>query len=167
MVKAIEFKKRFEAKDYYNVLEPITENCIIVCNNLNIMNRLADEIINTINSKAEYNDYWCDNEDVGKAKYELNFGLQKIIDINGQKITLALEPAIIYKAKQIEDIWFYDWFGRDVNNTYREYVYPMTIFKGSHDIWNEGLDRVYKMIVSGRYGAYDGKWTKLGEKERF
>lgn len=162
MVNAIEFKdKRFETKDYYNVLEPITENCIIICNNYKIMYTLAEEIIDTINGQAEYNDYWCDNEDVGKAKYELNFGLQKIIDINGQKITLALEPAMIYKAKQIADIWFFDWIGKD--DTYKEFIYPMTVFKGSDDIWSEGLDRVYKMIVSGRYGAYDGKWTKLGE----
>ena len=161
MVEGILFKdKRFKKKDYYNLLEPITENIIILCNNVELMHTLAEEIINTINSKAEYNDYYCDEEDVGKAKLKLAFGLQRVIDINGQKITLCLEPAMIYKAKQIEDIWFFDWIGTD--ETYEEFIYPMTVFKGSHDKWDEGLDAVYNMIVSGRYGCYDGKWTKLG-----
>lgn len=43
----------------------------------------------------------------GKAKLDLCFGLQRIIDINGQKITIGLEPAIIYKANKPEDIWLF------------------------------------------------------------
>lgn len=162
MVEAIEFKdKRFETKEYNNWLNPITDNCIIICNNWKLMDSLADEIIRTINGEAEYNDYACDDEDIGKAKYELRFGLQRVIDINGQKITLALEPAMIYKAKNIEDIWFFDWHGKD--DTYKEFIYPMTIFKGCHNVWNMGLNEVYRMICNGRYGTYDGNWTKLGE----
>jgi hypothetical protein len=42
-----------------------------------------------------------------KAKLDLCFGLQRIIDINGQKITIGLEPAIIYKANKPEDIWLF------------------------------------------------------------
>ena len=64
------------------------------------MDTLTKEIINTVNGKAEYNDYCCDDED-------LCFGLQRIIDINGQKITIGLEPAIIYKANKPEDIWLF------------------------------------------------------------
>ena len=160
MVRGIEFKhERFETKDENNLLEPITENIIILCNNLKLMDSFADEIINTINGKAEYNDYMCDDEDIGKAKYELNFGLQKVININGQKITLCLEPAMIYRAKQIEDIWFLDWSGK--GDTYRESICPMTVFKGSHKKWNEGLDAVYRYICNGRYGCFDGKWINL------
>ena len=166
MVSCIEFKhKRFEVKDCNNLLEPITNNCIIICNNHKVMESLAKEIVDTINGNAEYNDYWCDEEDAGKARYDLNFGLQKVIDINGQKITLALEPAVIYKAKKIEDIWFFDWSGLDKEGfpPYKESIYPLTIFKGSHDKWEEGLDAIYKMICNGRYGTYDGKWITSGE----
>ena len=125
-----------------------------------MMNYLADEIVKTINGNAEYNDYWCDNEDIGKAEQIVRFcGLYRIIDINGQRITLALEPAMIYKAENIEDIWFYDWIGKD--ETYKESLYPMTIFKGSHEIWSKGKDEVYSMVTGGRYGAYDGAWVKL------
>ena len=160
MVRGFLFKdKRFDTNDDNNLMYQITENTIILCANFKLMKSLAEEIINTINGEAEYNDYDCDEEDVGKAKYELNFGLQKVIDINGQKIILCLEPAMIYKAKSIKDIWFIDWVGN--KEDYKEQIYPMTIFKGSHEVWDKGMDEVYKTIVNGRYGCYDGKWVVL------
>ena len=160
MVRGILFTdKRFDTYENNNLMYRITENTIILCSNYDLMNSLAEEIVNTINGKAEHNDYDCDEEDVGKAKYKLNFGLQKVIDINGQTITLCIEPAMIYKAKEIGDIWFFDWNGTDDN--YKEFIYPMTIFKGSLEVWESGLDEVYKMIVNGRYGTYDGKWVNL------
>lgn len=160
MVRGILFKdKRFDTKDDNNLMCPITDNTIILCANYRLMRSLAEEIFNTINGNAEYNDYDCDEEDVGKAKYELNFGLQKVIDINGQKIILCLEPAMIYKAKHIRDIWFADWIGKD--DDYKESIYPITIFKGSNEVWDSGLDEVYKMVIGGRYGCYDGSWVTL------
>lgn len=153
MVKGILFTdKRFDADNKNNQLD-FTGNTIILCNNYDLMNSLAEEIINTINGEAEYNDYCCDEEDIGKAKYEMRLGLQRVIDIDGQKIILCLEPAMIYRAKNIEEIWFFDWFGN--GDSYKESIYPMTAFVGSHEIWNKGLDKVYKMIVTGRYGCYD------------
>lgn len=163
MVRGILFKdKRFDTKDDNNLMCPITDNTIILCANYRLMHSLAEEIFNTINGNAEYNDYDCDEEDIGKAKYELNFGLQKVIDINGQKIILCLEPAVIYRAKHIRDIWFADWIGKD--DDYKKSVYPMTIFKGSNEVWDSGLDKVYKMVVGGRYGCYDGSWITLTSK---
>lgn len=82
MLKAIEFTlDRFYKVEDYNLIE-FTENTIVLCNNNRLMDSLATEIINTVNGKAEYNNYWCDDEDVGKAKLELCFGLQRLIDIN-------------------------------------------------------------------------------------
>lgn len=161
MLNSIEFKdKRFETKDDFNLLSPLTKNTIIICNNCKIMDTLTEEIINTVNGRAEYNDYECDNEDVGCAKLVWFFGLQRLIDINGQRITLALEPAIVYKAKSIDDIWLFECKGKKdtKSSPYKEFIYPMTIFKGSNEIWNMGKDEVYKTICSGRYGTYDGNW---------
>lgn len=77
MLRAIEFKdKRFTTKGNNNLFSPITENTIILCHNYRLMDSLAEEILNTVNSKAEYNDYDCDDEDVGQAKMWLSFGLQ-------------------------------------------------------------------------------------------
>lgn len=162
MVRAILFKdKRFKTEDDYNLLSPISDNMIILCPDYKTMDSFTVEIINTINTKAEYNDYDCDEEDVGQAKLVLSFGLQRIIDINGQRITLALEPAIIYKAKDITDIWFIDWGGGVAGTTYKESIYPMAIFRGSKEVWDSGLDNVYKTICNGRYGTYDGRWVAV------
>jgi hypothetical protein len=158
MVNAILFNdKRFNTVDDNNLLSPLTNNTIILCSNYKLMESLAEEIVHTINGMAEYNNYCCDEADVGTAKYILNFGLQKIIDVNGQRISLCLEPAMIYKAKNIEDIWFFDSVYKD--ETYKESIWPMTIFKGSHYVWDKGLDEVYRTIVCGIYGCYGGSWV--------
>lgn len=165
MLKAILFNdKRFSTKNEENFIQPITDNIVILCANYKLMYSLAEEIVNTINGKAEYNDYDCDDNDVGAAKYALNFGLQKVIDINGQRITLCLEPAMVYKAKRIEDIWFIDWSGKDAD--YKELIYPMTDFKGSQEVWDKGLDEVYRTICNGGYGCYDGSWVKLNPQKK-
>lgn len=165
MLRAIEFTdKRFKKEDDYNLLSPISNNCIILCNNYKLMDSLTKEILNTVNGNAEYNDYDCDDEDVGNAKMWLSFGLQRVIDINGQRITLSLEPAIIYKAGDIGDIWLFCYSGTNEIKTlppYQEYIYPVCIFKGSHKVWEDGKDEMYKMICNGRYGTYDGKWIDL------
>ena len=119
------------------------------------------EILKTVNGYAEYNDYFCDDEDIGKANYTLYFGLQRVIEINDQKIILCLEPAMIYRATSIEDIWFATSAGE--GDTYKEAVYSLDAFIGSKAIYAEGLDKVYKFIVSGRFGCYDGNWVTLTE----
>ncbi len=170
MLRAIEFKgKRFRTKEDYNLFSPITKDIIILCRNYKLMDSLAEEILNTVNEKAEYNAYDCDDEDVGNAKMWLSFELQRVIDINGQRITLALEPSIIYKANDIKDIWFFSCKGTngiEIFSSYEEFIYPMFIFRGSQKVWDDGKDEVYKMIISGRYGTYDGKWTNLYESTR-
>lgn len=161
MLRCIEFKdERFKKENEYNIFGELTENTIVLCNNQKIMGTLVDEIVNTVNGQAEYNDYWCDEEDVGQAKYDLReFGLQRIIIINNQKITLSIEPSIIYKADKPEDVWLFDWKGSDDNSVvpYQEFIYPMLMFKGSRKLWEDNRDNTYKAIVAGRYGCYDGK----------
>ena len=90
------------------------------------------------------------------VRIELRFGLQCLIDINGQKITLGLEPSIIYKANNPEDIWLFD-----INGYNQEVIYPMLIFKGSRQIWEAGKDEVYKTICNGQFGCYDGNFVNL------
>ena len=168
MLHGIEFKdKRFKTEDDYNVFGELTENTIVLCNNYKLMDTLAKEILDTVNGKAEHNDYWCDDEDVGQAKYDLVFGLQRIIDINGQKITLSIEPSIIYKANKPEDIWLFDWKGKgQTSSPYQEFIYPMLIFKGSRQLWKDNRDSIYKAICCGRYGCYDGKWVNTYQKRK-
>ena len=156
MLEDILFKaKRFAENN--NCMAELTDNTIILCSNYKVMDSLADEIVNTVNGEAEYNDYYCETEDIGSAQFILSFGLQRVIEINNQKIILCLEPAMIYRAKRIEDIWFATSTGDD---EYKEAVYALTSFIKSKDIYAKGLDEVYKCIVAGRFGCYDGSWIK-------
>ena len=155
MVRGIKFTdKRFREADDDNILYPMTENTIILCHDYKLMHTLAKEIMDTINDETENNQLDCDDEDVGNAKMWMCFGLQRIIDVNSQRITLALEPSIIYKANIIDDIWLF-------NSIDEEFVYPITIFKGAEEIWNKGKDELYKSICAGNFGTYDGCWVDL------
>ena len=155
---------RFLRDDESNVLSELTDNTIIICRNYEMMEALAKDIAKTVNGNVERHDYDCDDEDIGKARYRINFFLQKTIGINDQTITLCLEPAMVYKAKCIEDIWFLDrnWH----NKQPLEQVYPMTIFNGAREVWEGGLDAVYTQIAIGRYGGYNGEWISDPRKHR-
>lgn len=156
MLEYIEFKSdKFVDNEEYNCISELTRNTIILCNNYKIMDFLSKEIINTVDKESEYNNYWCDDEDDYNAKLSLCFGLQRIIELKEQKITLALEPSIIYKAIIPEDIWFCDIKDNKI------IIYPMLMFKGSYKTWENGKDEVYKTVCSGQYGCYDGKFFNL------
>ena len=154
--------ERFDKEQ--NTLAELTDNTIILCRNFDMMSTLAGDIVRAINKKGDYYDYICDDEDIGKAKYDVKLFLQKTIDINGQKISLCLEPAMVYKAKRIEDIWFLD-YGYP-NNQKSEQIYPLTAFKGARELWESGLDAVYTQIAIGRYGGYNGEWISDPRKHR-
>ena len=155
---------RFLRDDESNVLSELTDNTIIICRNYEMMEALAEDIVKTVNGNVERHDYDCDDEDIGKARYRINFFLQKTIGINDQTITLCLEPAMVYKAKCIEDIWFLD-YGYP-NNQKSEQIYPLTAFKGARKLWESGLDAVYTQISIGRYGGYNGEWISDPRKHR-
>lgn len=154
--------ERFDMEQ--NTLAELTDNTIILCRNFDMMSALAGDIVRAINKKGDYYDYICDDDDIGKAKYDVKLFLQKTIDINGQKIALCLEPAMVYRAKRIEDIWFLD-YGYP-NNQKSEQIYPLTAFKGARELWESGLDAVYTQITIGRYGGYNGEWISDPRKNR-
>ena len=162
MLESILFKdKRFDTTGNNNLMAELTSNTIILCSDYKVMSTLADEILKTVNGDADYNDYFCEDADIGNAKYTLYFGLQRVIEINDQKIILCLEPAMIYRATSIEDIWFATAAGD--GESYKEAVYPLNAFIGSKALYAEGLDKIYKFIVGGRFGCYDGNWVTLTE----
>lgn len=161
MLNAIRiYDERFDMEQ--NTLAELTDNTIILCRNFDTMSALAGDIVRAVNKKGDYYDYVCDDEDIGKARYDVKLFLQKTIDINGQKITLCLEPAMVYRAKRIEDIWFQDIGLRGSRLVHQ--VYPLTAFKEARMLWEKGLDAVYTQITIGRYGGYTGEWINDGRK---
>lgn len=157
MLEQIEFKNgRFNDYQNGNVMG-FTNNTVVICNNARIMKEVADAIISTVNGIAEENDYWCDDEDVGAAVIKFSYGLQNVLTIEDQIITLGIEPALLYKAKDICDLWFID------EKDGLLITYPFTSFIGSHEIWESGKDEVYSRLCNGCFGCYDGSWVNLAQ----
>ena len=155
MLEELKFNRGF--KEGSNLFAELTDNTIIICQSWELMYSVANEIFNTVNGEAEYNDYFCDDGDVGKANFFLQFRLNSALRINKQQITLALEPAIIYKAKNIKDVWFCE------QTEEGKTIYALTEFKGCNEFWDKGLDEMYKMVAGNRFGGYDGEWLSGAE----
>jgi hypothetical protein len=163
MLEGIRFNDpRFDSNDGNNILSPLTENTIILCCNCDVMYHLSEDIFNTVNNRVQQHDYACDDEDIGNAQYRIGFFLQRVIQINAQTITLCLEPAMVYKAKELDDIWFLD--TKKIGDRYVEQIIPLKAYKGARELWEKGLDAVYKEIVIGRYGGYTGEWIEDSRK---
>ena len=163
MLRGIRFNdERFDSNDGNNVLGELTKNTIIICRNFDMMYTLAKDIFDTVNDRVQKHDYDCDDEDIDAAQYGIGFFLQRVIKINDQTITLCLEPAMVYKAQQLDDIWFLD--TKKIGDRYAEQIYPLSAFKGAKELWAAGLDAVYREIVIGRYGGYTGEWIEDDRK---
>lgn len=157
MLVGISFEsEKFDKTKKRNIFGRLTENTIVICRNFDMMKFLAQEIVATVNEKIERNYYYCEDEDVGKAKYGINNFLTTEIYINNQKIVLCLEPAMVYRAKDIKDIWFFD--TRKVGDAYLYFLIPFYAYKGSENTWEKGLTSVYAQITLGRYAGYNGEW---------
>lgn len=165
MLRGIRFNDpRFDSNDGNNILSGLTKNTIILCCNCDMMYALSKDIFNTVNDRVQQHDYDCDDEDIGAARYHMGFFLQRVIEINDQTITLCLEPAMVYKARELNDIWFLD--KKRIGDRYVEQIYPLSAFKGAEKLWADGLDAVYREIVIGRYGGYTGEWINDDRKRR-
>lgn len=167
MLEEIKFNKPdvFLIDDYsYNEMVELTNNTIIICNSVPTHITLSEEILNTINGNAEYNDYICGGSDLGTGQVRMFGGLQRMLSIGDQTITTGIEPALVYKAKSVEDIWFADTIKTE-DGKEKIIIYSMTAFKGHRDVWSEGLDSVYFYVAGGRYGAYDGTCWNYFNKE--
>lgn len=157
MLNRIEFKTdRFTQEDGYNSFCGLTNNTIILCCSTSIKRELVKEIQDTLNEQRERNDYDCNEKDIRNYHVLINFLTTTILRIGDQIIVFSVEPTCIFKANNIDDIWFCN----ENCQTDKICLYPMTIFKGSKEKWNEGIIEVYKFICNGRYGTYDGEYLK-------
>ena len=158
MLSYIEFHgDLFDHNEEYNLVDEMTNNMIFICGCPQTKNKIVNEIEKICNGKCieSGHDYWCGkNKLYPKITKRLVTYLPTtrfVID-NEQTITCTIEAPFVFTATDIKDIWF----AIDVDGKIS--VYSMTIFKGSHDKWNEGIESVYHFIAQGRYGCYKGYW---------
>ena len=172
MLKGILFNKKiFEEKEEMNLMDPMTKNMIVICENPKIKNILFQEIKDICEGKCEeegdeVSDYCTGAESeadfyIPKMKIFANYlPTTRIVIDEEQTVTLTVEAPFVYTAKSAEDVWFP---AENANGIIS--IYPMTAFKGYKEVWAKGLDEVYYYIICGRYGAYEGYWMESRASE--
>jgi hypothetical protein len=155
MITTIQFNdlERFNHTDDNNLMDVITENCIILCEDVDIKRFIANEIIKICTGEYSNNDivgYNVDHDNEPKLTRNITYFPTSLLCIDdNQRIICTIEASSILVAKSVEDIWFAI---RDSMNKVN--VYPLCVFKGHKDDWEQGIDCIYKNVVNGRYSPY-------------
>lgn len=149
MITAMFFKSPdFEPTDDNNLINPLTDNTIIVCGSRAIMRTISAQI--RLANEAGGPDYTT------KAGNGLPASIICTLDYNGaikyliddeQRITITTEPSLVLTATDPWDIWF-----ATENSSGLVEIYPFCCFKEHNEQWDAGLEHIHKRIVLGCYG---------------
>ena len=154
MLRGILFNddKYFESINDDNLMDVLTENTIILCEDTEIKNFLYHAIIDICDGKhieSGY-DYYIEDTDYLNYKYGINYLPTTELNIDTeQKITFTIEAPYILTATSPKDIWFAQ---RTKENKIR--IYPLRVFKGYKERWEQGVYKIYIDTIAGRYGNY-------------
>lgn len=154
MLRGILFNddKYFESINDDNLMDVLTENTIILCEDTEIKNFLYHVIIDICDGKhieSGY-DYYIEDTDYLNYKYGINYLPTTELNIDTeQKITFTVEAPYILTATSPKDIWFAQ---RTKENKIR--IYPLRVFKGYKERWEQGVYKIYIDTIAGRYGNY-------------
>lgn len=163
MLRGILFnnERYFESSDDNNLMDILTENTIILCEDNKVKNFLYDAIREICDGRHKEDGYEYYAEDTDKLSLRVGISYLPTTELyidDEQKIVLTMEAPYILTAKTPEDIWF---ALRSRDNKIA--IYPMKIFKGYKEKWNEGIQAVYHYIANGRYSDY--KYGNIVETE--
>lgn len=161
MFKGILFNdpEKFDFNNENNYMDIITNNCIVLCDDIKIKHFLASQIEDICDGKHQGEEGYTydigDCEEDPKITSMIGYLPTSIFTIdNEQKITVTVEAPFILTATSIEDIWF-----ASRSNDNKISIYPFRIFIGHKEIWDEGVEKVYKSFIHGRYSCYEyGKY---------
>lgn len=167
MLRGILFNddKYFESVDDNNLMDVLTKNTIVLCEDTEIKNFLHHAIVDVCEGKHMEEGYLYHIEDTDylNFKYGINYLPTTELNIDEeQKIIFTIEAPYILTATSPADIWFAQ---RTKENKIR--IYPLRVFKGYKEIWEQGVYRVYIDTIVGRYGNYiygNISKEKLGEE---
>ena len=167
MLRGILFNddKYFESTNDNNLMDTLTQNTIILCEDTEIKKFLYNAIKDICYGKHEKQgyDYYIEKTDLLHFKYGINYLPTVELNIDDeQKIILTVEAPYILTATSPKDIWFAQ---RTKENKIS--IYPFRVFKGYKETWEDGVYKVYTETISGRYGNYSyGNISKekLGEE---
>jgi hypothetical protein len=150
MLHYIEVENYFSENKNLKLLE-MTKNTIILCNNSKLVHDLLDIIDKIKNDNGDTTDGIRYNLsktlNPSDIKRNLVYLPTSIYTVGKQRIIVTVEPTSVLLMNHPYDLWFFE----------DDEFYSFSDFKGYKEIWKEdGSFGVYKNIVSGRYGCYEG-----------
>lgn len=163
MLRGIRFNNEhyFDFNNDNNLMDVLTENTIILCEDNQIKNFLLNEIVDICNGRHEENghDYYIEDLDKLNIRYGINYlpTTELYIDDN-QKIIITMEAPYIFTAIDPADIWFAQ---RTKDNKIT--IYPLKLFEGYKERWEQGAYKIYIDTILGRYGNY--QYGNISEEE--
>jgi len=140
------------SNEFYDMCE-LTDNTIILCNNITTKSYISDLILHCEDGNIKKIAVFYNEDD--KYKEPLikvsdggcNYYPVMSLTCGKQKIIVTLLPEVVMsKIKNPEDLWFCD--GKQ--------IYALTEFIGYKEIYND----LYKNILQGRLGTFTGEYYK-------
>ena len=142
----------------------LTKNVIVLFNNYELKNKFVKEFC-----KIQFDET---DKDDGSIVYSTIIDDDKAIEQNHkaeirniftympttkfevdgeQRFIFTVETPFILQCKDPYDLWFCD-----INNKGEIQLYSFVEFTEYKKVWNKGIDVVYKEVINGRYGCYEG-----------
>lgn len=142
----------------------LTKNVIVLFNNSNLKKKFIEEFLKIKQDETE-NDTKdicystvSDNTKADEQDHKADINVEEInvptsiytVD-NEQKFIFTTDAEFILQCNNPYDLWFCD-----TNSTEEIQVWALTNFKRYKEIWNKGIDNVYRYFIDGRFGCYEG-----------
>lgn len=142
----------------------LTKNTIVLFNNSDLKNKFVKEFLKirydetdkedssiiystiTDDNKAEEQDHKAEIKELVTYKPTSIY----LVD-NEQRFIFTTEAPFILQCTDVYDLWFCE-----INNENEIKLYSFINFKDYKEIWNKGIEIVYKWTITGRFGCYEG-----------
>jgi hypothetical protein len=151
------------SKEKLEMLE-LTKNTIVLFNSFELKNKFVQEFSKIQNDETNSDDNsicYCTIIDDDKAseqdhkadiKTNIIYMPTSIFTVdNEQRFVFTTEAPFVLQCNNPYDLWFCD-----TNNENEIQLYSLVGFKGYKEAWGDGVDNIYKNVINGRYGCYEG-----------
>ena len=155
MISNLEFNSLSKKKIEMNEL---TKNVVVLFNNSVLKNTFREEFAKISQDEIEGE---LDNDDVNystttdckaQIKETIAYLPTSIYIVNNeQRFILTAEAPFVLQCTNPYDLWFCD-----TNSENEVQIWSFVDFIGHKEIWDKGIDEVYRTVINGRYGCYNG-----------
>lgn len=145
-------------------MHELTKNTIVLFNNFELKNKFVQEFSKIQNDETNSDDNsicYCTIIDYDKTseqdhnaeiKTNVIYMPTSIFTVdNEQRFVFTTEAPFVLQCNNPYDLWFCD-----TNNENEIQLYSLVGFKGYKEAWSNGVDNIYKNVINGRYGCYEG-----------